>query len=115
LSGEQGKNRAGSAESWIDRDRFQPVGTALCWLLYSSAEVQAIFDAKFARLGRVLRRKTGTQGDTRQTKHTTGSRKLLPTPEMNSAINLKRAINKWLVACFVAEQTRERLAQVGGS
>jgi hypothetical protein len=35
----------------------------LCWLLCSSAEVQAIFDAKFARLGRVLRRKAGTQGE----------------------------------------------------
>jgi len=28
---------------------------------------------------------------------------LLPTPEMNNAINLKQAINKLLVACFVVE------------
>jgi hypothetical protein len=42
-------------------------------------------------------------GDTRQTKHSIGSRRPLPTPEMNNAINLKQAINKWLVACFVAE------------
>jgi hypothetical protein len=87
----------------------------VCWLLCSSAEVKAIFDTKFARLGRGQRRKASTQGDTRQTKHTIGSRKLLPTPEMNSAINLKQAINKWLVACFVVERIRKRSVQVGGS
>jgi hypothetical protein len=44
-----------------ERDN-RPDKRILCWLLCSSTEVKAIFDVKFARLGRVLRRKTGTQG-----------------------------------------------------